>query len=386
MRVALAYPEVGDTTSLGRETLMIANALIDRGSEVHIYQRPSPARPGLVQHAVGEPTASGRSARVGQAVDAWRWARAANHALAGDRTAYDVVCAVGTAGWVHDLVRVHAVIRAEQQRWPVRGGREFRAARPRAALAPMLRPQIAVERTIQRLQFRPGRFVRALAVTDEVAHDLVEQFGADPSRIDVVPCLIDYARFAAVPQRSEALVNGDHAFVFIGNDFERKGLSIAIRALTDLPSNVHLIVVGGDDPAPFRKLATELNVGSRVAFEGASPAPERFYLGATALVSPSAEDVWGMALIEAMAAGVPVISSSSAGAASLVADSQAGIVLDELSPRALARAIEQIVDDPAQAAQMGADGRRAAADFHHATVRRLVEAFEAPRAATQTRT
>jgi len=379
MRIALAYPDVGETTSLGRETLLIAKTLGDAGIEVHTYQRPGPDRDGMIQHPVGG--AAPVTSRVGGAIALGRWAGAASRAISRDRARYDVVCAVGTAEWEHDLVRVHAVIRAEQRRWPTRGGRRFRAARSRAALAPLLRPQIAVERAIQRRQFQPTRFRRALAVTQEVADDLTDQFGTDPSLIDVIPCLIDYDRFAAVTKgREELAISPRRELLFVGNDFGRKGLAVAIDALNELAPDVQLVVVGGDDPEPFRRQAAKLGLLERVDFKGATTSPETFFADAAALVLPTTEDVWGMVLVEAMAAGVPVIASSSAGANEFVKDSRAGIVTDDLDPRTLARAVEQVLVDPSRAAAMGAAGRRAAAAFNRASIDGLVRAFEPPNA------
>jgi UDP-glucose:(heptosyl)LPS alpha-1,3-glucosyltransferase len=243
-------------------------------------------------------------------------------------------------------------------------------------LAPALRPHIAVERSIQRLQFRPGRFTRALAVTDEVAEDLVQVLHLDPARIEVIPCLIDYEKFAAAPDTARVDESSAHALLFIGNDFARKGLASAIRALPELRTDLRLVVVGGDDPAPFRRLAVELGVADRVEFAGATTTPERFYEQATVLLAPTTEDVWGMALVEAMAAGVPTIASSAAGAGPLVEQAGAGIVIDVADIAGLVRAIERIVDDPLTAAAMGDAGRRTAAAFHRSATNALIRAFE----------
>jgi UDP-glucose:(heptosyl)LPS alpha-1,3-glucosyltransferase len=304
------------------------------------------------------------------------WVTAATRAIGRDRAHYDVTCAIGTAGWGHDLVRAHAVVRAEQRRWPERGGRTMRAAQARATLAPVLRPQVAVERSIQRLQFRPGHFDRALAVTDEVAEDLVDVLGVDPERIDIIPCLIDYEKFAAVADGGASEGGNARPLLFVGNDFARKGLESCIRALPGIRDNLRLLVVGGDDADPYRRLAGDLGVAHRVDFAGATSTPERYYAQASVLLAPTAEDVWGMALVEAMAAGLPVVASRAAGAGPFVADAGAGIVVDVGDVRGLVGAIDRIFDDPAAAAAMGAAGRRAAGAFHRSSTDALVRAFE----------
>jgi glycosyltransferase involved in cell wall biosynthesis len=373
MRLALVQPDLGETTNLGRETLLIAAALQQAGAEVHVYQRPGPSRPTLVQHWVGTAQAT-PSSRIGSAFALGRWARDASRTVRRDRQPGVVVCAIGTAAWEHDLVRVHAVVRAEQQRWPLRGGTRFRAARARAAVAPLVRPQVAVERAIQRLQFRPRSYSGALAVTQEVADDLVGDLHVDPARIEVIRYLIDHEQFAAVAPRAPE--NASRNLLFLGNDFGRKGLEPAIRALAEIRAPLRLVVVGGGDSARYRRLAGHLGVLDRVDFMGATATPERYLEDALALVAPTAEDVWGMALIEAMAAGVPVVASRVAGASAFVKRAGAGIVIDGTDPRSLARAVERVADDAALAASMGAAGRRAAASQHRSSVDALVRAFE----------
>jgi glycosyltransferase involved in cell wall biosynthesis len=377
VRVALAYPDLVETTSLGRETLLIASILDLHGAEVHLYQRPGAPRAGYVQHAVGHETAS--STRVGGAAALGQWAWEAHRAIRRNRSGHDVVCAVGTATWEHDLVRVHAVVRAEQKRWPERGGRGVRAARMRAALAPALRPHVGVERAIQRAQFRRGLATGALAVTDEVADDLVGLLNVDSRHIEVIPCLIDHEKFAAVarhPGTSEGTAAASR-LLFIGNDFSRKGLASAIRAMPLVAGHLRLVVVGGDDPGPYRQLASNLGVAERIEFVGSTATPERFYERAAMLLAPTSEDVWGMALVEAMAAGVPVIASRAAGAAPFVERAGAGIVVDlDDDSRSLARAVTRVVEDRPAAAAMSDAGRSAAAAYHRSACAALIRAFE----------
>jgi len=157
MRVRLVFPDIAETTSLGRETILIAQTLVGAGAAVGLLQRPGAPVAGVAQRFLGDAKPAHARSRAAAPVATARWARDAADAVRRERASYDVVCTVGTATWEQDLLRVHAVIRAEQARWPARGGRDYRFARARALVSPVLRPQIAAERAIQRLQLRRDR-------------------------------------------------------------------------------------------------------------------------------------------------------------------------------------------------------------------------------------
>src|SRR5207249_4025970 len=201
-----------------------------------------------------------------------------------NRGHYDVVHVCGHCGWEHDVVRAHGVVRVDQSRWPERGGRSFRAARLRARIGPVLRPQIAVDRTIERLQYRRGRFARVLAVTKEVQQGLQEVHGVPAELIDLLPYAIDVESFGGLPSGDLRHTLGlpDDAFLalFVGHDFKRKGLAEAIEGLARLPANVHLVVAGEGEKAPHVHAAARLGVGNRVYFLGGTDRPEELYRSA----------------------------------------------------------------------------------------------------------
>lgn len=386
VRVALVHREVSLRASLARETVSVARGLAAAGVEVHLYSDPRRREldlPGVVFHDVagvdfGRQALSG--SRLGFPLERATFALAATRAVRRERAAYDLVQVSGQAGWEHDVVRAHAVMAAEQRRWPERGGRTFRAARVRAALAPLLRPQAAVDRTVERLQFRPGRYARVLAVTDEVREDLQAVHGVPAERIDVVPYPVDTERFAGrngrVLRGSLGLREDDRIALFVGHDFERKGLEEAIGSLAGL-EGLHLVVVGEGDEARYSHLADGLGVGRRVHFVGATPEPERFFREADLFLLPTREDVWGISLVEAMAAGLPVVTTATAGAAGIVRSARAGVVLEQGSPEVLGPALRALLADSDGRSDMGRRGREAAAAYgEEAYSRTVLEIYE----------
>jgi glycosyltransferase involved in cell wall biosynthesis len=371
VRVALVHPHFSRSTSLERDAVLLAEGLVAQGAEVHCFCDPATRTatvPGVTFHDVHavRPRGVDRVARLAHPLERASFARAATRRLRRERHGFDVVDVRQTAALEGDVLQVHGVVAAMQRRWPSETGRIYRGARLRAAVAPVTRPQIAVDRTIQRLQLRPDRFRRVIAVTEQVRTDLVAVHDVPPERIDVVPPPVDLERITrATPggvRPALGIEVGAPLALFVGNGFQRKGLDALVAALADVP-HVHLVVVGSGDRSAVAELLEGSELARRVHFAGGVDDPERFYAEADLLVLPTRSEPWGIPLIEAMAAGIPVVSTAVAGAARVVTEAGAGIVVADESTDSLRTAIVALVDDPELRRTMGGRGRVAAQAF-----------------------
>lgn len=383
MRVALVCRNFGLSGSLERNTVLLARELVGLGIQVHCYCNPATRTTAIagVTFRDVRPALASRS-RLGYPIELASFAAAATRALRRERGRYDVVDVRGLSAWEHDVVSVDSVVRAEQERWPSGPGRSFRAAGLRASLAPALHPAVGVRRIVQHLQFRPGRFLRAVAETEMTRDDLSRIYGVPAELVDVIPPPCDVASFAspADPASRAEIGVPDSAclLLFVGHDFERKGLAPAIAALAWLREDAHLAVVGGGDQQRFALLAREAGVEERVHFLGSTERPDRFYAAADLFVLPTRSDPWANTLIEAMAAGLPVVTTSAAGAAAAVRDARAGIVLADDSVAELAAALSALTVDSARRRELGNRGRAIAPSFDAAThARAIVRVYEA---------
>ncbi len=137
--------------------------------------------------------------------------------------------------------------------------------------------------------------------------------------------------------------------LLIGNDWCVKGLETvlqAVAALHDLP--VHLIAAGEDSPDSFRETAKSLGVLDRCRFEPSREDVLDFYAAADLYVSPSREDSFSLPVAEAMACGLPVITSTFAGVAALVRDAVDGFILPQCDDfQGLARILQRLYADKA---------------------------------------
>jgi UDP-glucose:(heptosyl)LPS alpha-1,3-glucosyltransferase len=119
----------------------------------------------------------------------------------------------------------------------------------------------------------------------------------------------------------------------VGSSFRTKGVARSLLALAQLPPDlkqrVRYFLVGRDDPAPWLKRAAAVGLEKQVHIIGAMGAIPRFMQGADVLLHPSLAESAGMVLLEAVVAGLPVLTTASCGYAFHVEQAQAGLVCPE---------------------------------------------------------
>jgi UDP-glucose:(heptosyl)LPS alpha-1,3-glucosyltransferase len=159
---------------------------------------------------------------------------------------------------------------------------------------------------------------------------------------------------AAVAVRQRFAIGSDTVVALIvAQDFRRKGLRHAIEAVArvDDPRLV-LLVVGKPDPRAYRQLATRLGVAGRVIFAGATVDTYGFYRAADFFVLPTWHDPCSLVVLEALAMGLPTITTAQNGASEIIEPGRHGYVLSDPADLAgLARGITQLLDPPTLQAQ-----------------------------------
>ncbi len=200
-----------------------------------------------------------------------------------------------------------------------------------------------------RIRYR-GRVHRAVvAVSDADAADLRATYGPVHPKIVVIPNGIDLERFhpPSAEERNAAratlhLGEEERVAVFLGHEFSRKGLSFAIEGLTHAPS-VLLLVVGGteDIVAAARAEAEQFGVAPRVLFLGPRTDPRWLLAASDMLVLPSAYESHGLVITEALATGLPVISTPVGIAPDIIVDGRNGFLV-ERDGRSVGERMEQL--------------------------------------------
>lgn len=135
--------------------------------------------------------------------------------------------------------------------------------------------------------------------------------------------------------------------LMIAQDFARKGLREALQALRRVEDDrLKLVVVGKPDPRPWQALAEEWGVAGRVIFAGPTSRPEVCYAAADLFVLPTYHDPCSLVVLEALAMGVPVITTQRNGAAEVMTHGREGWVLSHPEDLPdLAHAMNELCDD-----------------------------------------
>lgn len=191
----------------------------------------------------------------------------------------------------------------------------------------------------------------SLAAVSPRMGGLLEQYFCRKN-VCVIANGVDTAHFSAqarLARRAEArsrraIHPQDFVLLLIGNDWRVKGLPTVLEAMAALPDlSLRLLVAGSNSSAGFRRSAEQLGLQDRCRWEPPRRDVLDFYAAADAYVSPSREDSFGLPVAEAMACGLPVITSVFAGVADLVRDGIDGFVMCEpRDAQALAGLIQRL--------------------------------------------
>ncbi len=203
--------------------------------------------------------------------------------------------------------------------------------------------------------------VALAAVSPRTKSDIAKFF--QRTDVHIIPNAVDTEVFSSQARQSRRssirqnlqFAPEDIVLLLIGNDWTVKGLPTLLRAMRQIQKrNLRLLVVGADDPAPFQKIAASLEIQQFCRWEPPSSDVLQFFAAADIYVSPSLEDSFGMPAAEAMACGLPVITSSQAGICAFVEDGIDAFVQENpLDVAELTRLITLLSDDAALRQRIG---------------------------------
>jgi D-inositol-3-phosphate glycosyltransferase len=211
---------------------------------------------------------------------------------------------------------------------------------------------------------------RVIAVSQHVADQAV-QLGADARRLHVIPSGVDVERFRPRDRqrarRTLGLPADARIVVFVGTLEARKQvdrLLAAMPAVREAVPNARLVVIGtgdhagsGDQMPLLEHMVGELGLSEAVHFAGRVPEEDLvdWYAAADVFALPSSSEGQGIAALEAMACGVPVVASAVGGLLTFVEEGRNGFLVPSRDVPALARRLIEVVTDPHLRDRMGAN-------------------------------
>ncbi len=200
-----------------------------------------------------------------------------------------------------------------------------------------------------------------LASCDVEADQIVSHYGADPARVHVVPLGVEHAFFAPGHRPQARLALGFDPsiplLVYAGRLQALKGVDLALETLIELHRRdvaAHLAIIGGPSgPSGFAMLdslhrrACDAHVVGAVSFIAPQPHEllSTWLRAADATLVPSRAESFGLAALESMACGTPVIASAVGGLTSLVTDGETGRLLESRRPEEWADAVSWALDE-----------------------------------------
>ncbi len=258
-----------------------------------------------------------------------------------------------------DVVSVHYCHHAGPST-PSRSTPLFRAHIKAAGLA---------SRLGERLCFRINRTAAIVCVSEGVAQETREHFPELADRVLTIHNGVDTERFAPGLRREQAsamramlrIAEDRLIALFVGGEWERKGLRPAIEALATAPG-WDLLVAGSGDQRRLRELAESLGLDGAVHWLGLSRDVGLLYELADAFVLPTSYETFSLVTFEAAASGLPILVTPVNGPRELIEDGENGFLITR-EPREIARRLDQLAADPALRARLGRAARQSTLRF-----------------------
>ena len=200
-------------------------------------------------------------------------------------------------------------------------------------------------------------------------------YGADVNRVQLAPCGVDLGTFRPLDReesRRQLGLNGDKVLLCVGRIESLKGVELLVRTTAQLDTcePVRVLVVGDDNGQDrevdrLRELAESLEVGDTIDFVGRVAQEELpvYYSAADVCVVPSFYESFGLAALESMACGTPVVASRVGGLSTVIQHGSTGYLKSWRCPEAFANSLEMLISSKSLQHSMGLAARRRAEDM-----------------------
>lgn len=215
--------------------------------------------------------------------------------------------------------------------------------------------------SLSRLERRNVRHADRVLTTSAYCRDAIARhYGVRPAQIDLVPEGIDLARWerAGTPQRDGATI------LCVARQYPRKHVADLLKAMVAVrravPQARAIIIGDGPEHASLLRLAAQLRLGDSVELRGAVASDDEVqqqYQRADIFCLPSVQEGFGIAFLEAMASGLPVVSTTAAAIPETVPHEQAGLLTPPGDVAALAETLVALLQSPQRRRALGEGGR-----------------------------
>jgi len=199
------------------------------------------------------------------------------------------------------------------------------------------------------------RAARIVAITRALARFQIERVGLSAAKVEVIHYGLDDLPAAWGGNAPDDLPRGARVLLAVSRLEPQKGVDVAIRARPEVLArhpDAHLAVLGeGPQRAELEQLAHSLD--APVSFPGRVPDVAAWLRRADLLIHPARWEGFGLALLEAMLASLPIVATNVSSIPEIVADGETGLLVPSDDPASLATAVSKVLDDPADYGERG---------------------------------
>ena len=189
---------------------------------------------------------------------------------------------------------------------------------------------------------------RVVTISDSLRRFTVERVGVPASKVQTIHYGLDEPPAPWGENPADAVPADARVLLSVSRLTPQKGIDTAVQALSFLPDDVVLVVLGeGPERDTLEQLAEEQVVSSRVFLPGRVPDVAAWLRRATVYVHPARWEGFGLAVLEAMVSGLPVVATNVSSLPELVVDGETGFLVAPNDPAALAAAVERALAEPA---------------------------------------
>lgn len=243
----------------------------------------------------------------------------------------------------------------------------------------------ALFRVLSQLERHNARNADLVITTTAYARSAIgRHYGVPGRRVRLIPEGVDLTRFAQIAAETPRQSDGC-TILCVARQYPRKHIADLLRAMAIVRRRVpdaHTVIIGGGpEQDNLRALATELQLGNGVEFLGALPDDDevrRWYRRADIFCLPSVQEGFGMAFVEAMASGLPIVATTATAIPEVVPRNRAGLLVPPAYPEALAGALLELLNNSEERAIFGAFGQQHVQQYEWQRVARQFLAAVAP--------
>ncbi|MBM4349503.1 MAG: glycosyltransferase family 4 protein [Deltaproteobacteria bacterium] len=328
MRFATAIPNFSRSKGGAERYLVdLCARMAEEGHEVHVYaERWEEEIPGISLHRVKTIPFPKSLRLLSFAIKATREIKKGN---------YDVTLGVGNT-LEADVIQPHGGV---HWAWFWRSLQAY--GNPLVWLIKffgrVLSPKQWAQGYIESIPYKKKSFKKIIAISDMVKRDMIRWYKVPEDRIVVIYNGVDTERFHPRNRqyrdeiRRKLSIGDEFVMLFVSNNFRMKGLVFLMKALADLKKEgappFKLLVLGRDRKAPYLCLAKKINISEEMVFAGSTNEPEKYYGATDLFIHPAFYDAFSLTVLEALASGLPVITTSSTGASEVLNHGKDGFVI-----------------------------------------------------------